>query len=133
MGTTVKYQQGDVILLKVTEEEFQAHLKENSHHNKEETLFGARKGLAVIALGEATGHKHAVNMKDMLKEVGITMYRPQWKETDVNAPIAIDIAGGSVMIDHEEHHSIEVPEGKYICRIVREFDHITGRSMNVAD
>ena len=61
----IKYQQGDVLLLKVNEETFKAN-QLNHRINKHETR-------AVLAEGEATGHYHAVYMDDLLKEAEITL------------------------------------------------------------
>ena len=39
----------------------------------------------------------------------------------------------TVTLTHEEHDPIDVPPGKYLVRIVQEFDHIAGRTRYVAD
>ena len=44
-----------------------------------------------------------------------------------------EVHNETVTLCHEEHNEIEIPPGKYVVRIVREFDHIAGRSRNVAD
>ena len=51
----------------------------------------------------------------------------------VDVPEAFEVCEETVVLTHEEHKPIELPPGKYIVKIVREFDHIAGRSRYVAD
>ena len=66
----IKHQQGDVILLKVSQAEFNAdrNLSQQLSHRTD-----THKTRAVLAEGEATGHYHAVYMDDMLDNAGITL------------------------------------------------------------
>ena len=118
-----KYQQGDVILLKVSEEEFNKtrNLKHRqSVHNKR----------AVLAEGEGTGHYHAVYLDDMLEDAEITLCKDnEYDRTNR----AIIVTGAPVKLKHEEHNTITLEPGYYLQRIVKEFDHISGVTRGVID
>ena len=117
-----KIQQGDVLLLKVTEEEFnQAKCKHHiSSHNKR----------AVLAEGEATGHYHAIYMEDMLKEAEVTLCKENEYDRTNRGVI---VTGAPVELKHEEHDTITLEPGFYLQRIVKEYDHISGIARRVAD
>ena len=51
----------------------------------------------------------------------------------VDVPEGFEVIGEVVTLKHEEHNPIELPPGKYVVKIVREFDHITRRAGYVAD
>ena len=117
----VKYQQGDVVLLQVSEEEFnKAKLRHQT--SKHETR-------AVLAEGEETGHYHAVYLNDMLKTAKVTLCKSN-EYTRGNEGI---IVKGKVDLKHEEHNTITIPEGFYLQKIVKEYDHMTGRTRGVID
>jgi hypothetical protein len=84
---------------------------------------------AVLAEGEETGHYHAVYMDDILKDAKITLCKPN-EYTRNNAGI---IVKGTIELRHEEHDTIRIPEGYYLQQIVKEHDHITGRTRGVMD
>ena len=126
-----KYQQGDVVMFKVDEEYF----NKNTRANKE-CRTGYNGGFdthAIVAFGEVTGHKHQVNMIDMVKEAGVTLSMGYNRKAGVDVPEGFEVHNNTVTITHEEHNPIDLPPGCYIVRIVREFDHIAGRSRYVAD
>ena len=113
----IKHQQGDVILLKVSEAEFNKDSNQLSHRTN------AHKTRAILAEGEATGHYHAVYMEDMLDNAGITLCQNR----------GIVVTGDSVELKHEEHDTITLEPGFYLQRIVKEYDHISGITRRVAD
>ena len=117
----IKYQQGDVLLLKVSKEEF---LKAQLNHQT-----SVHEVRAVLAEGEETGHYHAVYLNDMLNNSQITLCKPN-EYTRNNAGI---IVKGKIDLRHEEHDTITIPEGYYLQQIVKEHDHITGRTRGVMD
>ena len=129
-----KYQQGDVVMYKLNYEDFKEYNNENkgdsypinNYHGQSDTK-------AVLAFGEATGHKHQVNMADMVKEAGITLHMGTYQTAGEDVPAGFEVHNETVTICHEEHNPIDIPPGKYVVRIVREFDHIAGRSRYVAD
>ena len=126
-----KYQQGDVVMFKVDEKYF----NENTRANKECKVGyqGGKDEHAIVAFGEVTGHKHQVNMKDMVKEAGVTLSMGYNREAGIDVPEGFTVIDAPVTITHEEHKPVELPPGYYMVRIVREFDHIAGRSRYVAD
>ena len=119
----IKYQQGDVILQQVSEEEFNS-----STQIKYKTV--THKTRAVLAEGEATDHYHAVYMEDMLDNAGITLC----KKTEYDRQNrGIIVTGAPVELKHEEHDTITLEPGFYLQRIVKEYDHISGITRRVAD
>lgn len=78
-----------------------------------------KKGRAIVAYGEATGHCHEVigSGVEVYEENG-TLY--------VSAP-----SGGT--IKHEEHKPITLPPGDYQIGIVKEYDHFAEEARNVRD
>ena len=126
-----KYQQGDVVMFKVDQEYFE----KNTRHGEEyrSHYMGGKDQHAIVAFGEVTGHKHQVNMKDMAEEAGVTLSMGYNRTAGVDVPDGFQVIDAPVTITHEEHDPLELPPGNYIVRIVREFDHIAGRSGYVAD
>ena len=126
-----KYQQGDVVMFKVDDDSFEKNMdggtesivnyNTQSHNNP------------ILAFGEATGHIHQIRMKDMLEKAEVTLHMPRFREAGVDTPQGFEVREETVTLTHEEHDPIDVPPGKYLVRIVREFDHIAGRSRYVAD
>ena len=123
----IKHQQGDVILLKVSEAEF------NADRNLSQQLSyrtDTHKTRAVLAEGEATGHYHAVYMEDMLDNAGITLCANSEYDRQNRGII---VTGAAVELKHEEHDTITLEPGYYLQRIVKEYDHISGITRRVAD
>ena len=118
----VKYQQGDVLLLKVNEATFNAN-----EINYRTTQHDKR---AVLAEGEATDHYHAVYMDDLLEGAAITLCKDgeYSRQND-----GIIVTGAPVELRHEEHNTITLEPGYYLQRIVNEHDHISGITRRVAD
>ena len=127
----VKYQQGDVVMFKVDEEYFNDHTRTDIKYKI--GYSGGKDEHAIVAFGEVTGHKHQVNMKDMVKEAGVTLSMGYNREAGIDVPEGFTVIDAPVTITHEEHKPVELPPGYYMVRIVREFDHIAGRSRYVAD
>ena len=128
-----KYQQGDVVMFQVDTESFNKAIGD-PHSTREIAHYdGNTPTHAILAFGEATGHKHQVNMADMVKEAGVTLHMSSHRKAGEDVPVGFEVANETVTLRHEEHNPIEIPPGKYLVRIVREFDHIAGRSRYVAD
>jgi hypothetical protein len=125
-----KFQQGDVVMFQVDEAMFTKHCR-NGENNKD--YQGGTKTKAILAFGEVTGHTHRVNMEKMAEMAGVTLHMGYRGEAGKDVPQGFEVRGETVTLCHEEHNSIDIPPGKYIVRIVREFDHIAGRSRYVAD
>jgi len=126
-----KYQQGDVVMFKVDEKYFNEHTKANKECKV--AYSGGEDTHAIMAFGEVTGHKHQVNMKDMVEEAGVTLSMGYNSQAGVDVPEGFAVIDAPVTITHEEHDPVKLPPGYYMVRIVREFDHIAGRSQYVAD
>ena len=126
-----KYQQGDVVMFKVSDDCFERNTRSGKEHKVE--YHGKQPTHAIVAFGEVTGHTHQVNMANMLKEAGVTLNMGYRGEAGVDVPEGFVVHKESVTITHEEHKPVVLPPGNYVVRIVREFDHIAGRSRNVAD
>ena len=125
-----KYQQGDVVMLKVDDDYF----KDNVRSGEEVVSYNTQShNNPVLAFGEVTGHKHQIHMKDMLDKAEVTLHMGYRGDAGVDVPDAFEVCEETVVLTHEEHKPIELPPGKYIVKIVREFDHIAGRSRYVAD
>ena len=131
----IKYQQGDVVMYKLNDEDF----KEYSNENKGGEGYpinnykGQSNTKAVLAFGEVTGHTHRVEMSDMLKNAGVSLHMGYSKEAGIDVPEAFEVHNESVELQHEEHDTITLPPGNYVVKIVREFNHITRRAQYVAD
>ena len=119
----IKIQQGDVLLLKVTEEEFYDN-KNIQYTNK------VHNHRAVLAEGEATGHYHAIYMEDMLEDAGVTLCKGTEYDRQNRGVI---VTGAPVELKHEEHDTVTLEPGFYLQRIVKEYDHISGITRRVAD
>ena len=133
-----KFQQGDVVMFQVDDETFKQYSNgDNRNINKDSyqiaNYHGKTPTHAILAFGEATGHKHQVNMADMMKEAGVTLHMSYNGKAGEDVPSAFEVRNETVTLKHEEHNPIEIPPGKYVVRIVREFDHIAGRARYVAD
>ena len=126
-----KYQQGDVVMFKVDDDYFKSNTR-SGHANVVE-YHGKQPTHAIMAFGEVTGHTHQVNMANMLKDAGVTLHMGYNRKAGTDIPDGFVVQNEGVILTHEEHDPLELPPGKYIVRIVREFDHIAGRSTYVAD
>ena len=126
-----KYQQGDVVMFQVDDESFEKTMdggSANVHHYNTQS-----HNNPILAFGEATGHIHQIRMKDMLDKAEVTLHVNKFRTVGEDTPDGFEVREETVTLTHEEHDPIDVPPGKYIVRIVREFDHIAGRSRYVAD
>ena len=134
-----KYQQGDVVMFQVDDESFFKNVDTskqlNGTQNTELTVHYNTQSHnnPILAFGEATGHLHQIHMKDMLDAAEVTLHMHRFREAGKDTPEGFEVREETVTLTHEEHKPIDVPPGKYIVRIVREFDHIAGRSRYVAD
>ena len=130
-----KYQQGDVVMFQVDDATFKKAVGNKDFSENEQTVHynGHSNTHAILAFGEATGHKHQVNMADMVKEAGVTLHMGVYRTAGEDVPDGFEVHNETVTLCHEEHNEIEIPPGKYVVRIVREFDHIAGRARYVAD
>ena len=127
-----KYQQGDVVMFQVDNETFDKYANARGSDNSVNYNTQSHNN-PVLAFGEATGHLHQIHMKDMLDSAEVTLHMGWHREAGRDVPEAFEVREETVTLTHEEHNPLDVPPGKYVVRIVREFDHMTGRSRYVAD
>jgi len=127
-----KYQQGDVVMFQVDDETFDKYAKQNGGNNIIDYNTQSHNN-PILAFGEVTGHLHQIHMKDMLEAAEVTLHMGRWREAGKDVPEAFEVREETVTLTHEEHNPLVVPPGKYVVRIVREFDHIAGRSRYVTD
>tara|TARA_R110002124_G_C8612076_1_gene485422 strand:+ start:161 stop:589 length:429 start_codon:yes stop_codon:yes gene_type:complete len=129
-----KYQQGDVVMFQVDDETFERFSTQNGVNDKSVIDYNTQShNNPILAFGEVTGHLHQIHMKDMLEEAEVTLHMGRFREAGKDVPEAFEVREKTVTLTHEEHNPLDVPPGKYVVRIVREFDHIAGRSRYVAD
>ena len=130
-----KYQQGDVVMYKLNDEDFKTFSNENKAGESYPIVnyTGQTNTKAVFAFGEVTGHTHRVEMLDMLKNAGVSLHMDYNRKAGVDVPNAFEVHNESVELQHEEHDTITLPPGNYVVKIVREFNHITRRAQYVAD
>ena len=78
----------------------------------------------VLAQGEATGHHHALEVRDPA----------DWWKTEglgvVGGEIFLSLPVGGI-VTHQEHAKITLPSGKY--RVTRQREYSPGELRNVAD
>ena len=128
-----KYQQGDVVMFQVDDKAFEQRMNSRGNNSNIVHYNTQSHNNPVLALGEATGHIHQIRMKDMLEKAEVTIHMPRYRTAGEDTPAAFEVREETVTLTHEEHDPIDVPPGKYLVRIVQEFDHIAGRSRYVAD
>ncbi|GGT15948.1 hypothetical protein [Streptomyces chromofuscus] len=107
------YRQGDGLIVPVNEEAVPAHVTASPREPRD------ARGRLVLALGEVTGHAHAVvGPGELVREPGpfgpLLLHLPQ---------------GGRVV--HEEHAAIALPRGWY--RVIRQREYVPGSVRIVAD
>ena len=130
----IKYQQGDVVMYKLSDEDFKDYSNEDKGSQYDIVNYtGQTNTKAVFAFGEVTGHTHRVEMSEMLKDAGVSLHMDYNSEAGVDVPNAFEVHNESVELQHEEHDTITLPPGNYVVKIVREFNHITRRAQYVAD
>jgi len=142
-----KYQQGDVLFVEVPEGKWDFKQDGNkevmipsknkdqpyqSYGHKRESQSTKDVDVITVAHGEATGHTHSFRMSQQIPGVAITAYGGI-KTRVGDVPEFIKITGSPAVIKHEEHNALTIPVGHYRVGIVREFDHIAGRTRYVVD
>ncbi|MFJ3309965.1 hypothetical protein ACIPSA_44585 [Streptomyces sp. NPDC086549] len=107
------YRQGDVLIVPVTEEAVPSHVAAAPREPRD------GRGRLVLALGEVTGHAHAVlGPGELVREPGPF------------GPLLLRLPQGGRVV-HEEHAAIALPKGWY--RVVRQREYVPGSVRIVAD
>ncbi|WP_405939869.1 hypothetical protein OG338_27280 [Streptomyces sp. NBC_00726] len=107
------YRQGDVLIVPLEESAVPPHLLEAAGELRD------ARGRLVLALGEVTGHAHAVPGRGRLI-----------REGGVFGPMLLHLPEGGRVV-HEEHATIPLPQGWF--RVVRQREYAPGAVRIVAD
>ncbi|GGV22811.1 hypothetical protein GCM10010277_02010 [Streptomyces longisporoflavus] len=107
------YRQGDVLIVPVAESALPPHSADGPQEPRD------ARGRLVLALGEVTGHAHAVVGPGQLI-----------RESGPFGPMLLHLPDGGRVV-HEEHAAIPLPKGWY--RVVRQREYVPGSVRLVAD
>ena len=127
-----KYQQGDVLLVAVTEP-----IESDIRSECKIETGGDKDGKVILALGEATGHHHRFELNKLDPGVMVSTVHERYGGYGGSgyrrgASFYL-IEGGPATLYHEEHNPLTVPPGLYRRTIIREFDHISNSFRDVLD
>ena len=130
----IKYQQGDVVMYKLNDKDFEQYSNKDKGSNSAIVDYNTQSdNNPILAFGEVTGHTHQIDMSQMAKNAGVVLHMGYNREAGKDVPEAFEVLNETVELQHEEHDTIALPPGKYVVKIVREFNHITRRAQYVAD
>lgn len=107
------YRQGDVLIVPLAEDAVPAA----AHTARGESRDS--RGRLVLALGEVTGHAHAIPGPGTLI-----------REASVFGPLLLHLPTGGRVV-HEEHAPIALPKGWF--RVIRQREYVPGSVRVVAD
>ncbi|WP_374985173.1 hypothetical protein [Streptomyces fradiae] len=107
------YRQGDVLIVPLDEAAVPPHVVDAPQEPRD------ARGRLVLALGEVTGHAHAVPGPGRLL-----------REPGAFGPLLLHLPDGGRVV-HEEHAAIPLPKGWY--RVVRQREYVPGSVRIVAD
>ena len=140
--TYVKYQQGDVLMLRINDnpgmmKAFEKHNGRKTTHSRKNP---SESSVATLALGEATGHHHSIDvMQDDNEGVEVIRHFNSFGWNTRNnqglgdVPEYFEVNGCEATIKHQEHEPITLPSGIYRVRIVKEYDPFSNTVSGVAD
>lgn len=109
MKQNIQYRQGDVLL------ELVEAIPGTASKQK-------RSKRIILALGEATGHHHALELRDPAD---------WWKQGDGLTEEKFITVNCPARLTHQEHATVELPEGTY--RVTRQREYSPEEIRNVAD
>ncbi|MEW2356825.1 hypothetical protein [Spirillospora sp. NPDC029432] len=107
------YRQGDILILPVPETDVPQAVRDLPPAPRD------GRGRMVLALGEATGHAHAIAAPGSLL-----------KDGDPLTPDHLHLPSGG-RLAHEEHAEITLPKGWF--RVIRQREYVPGAVRVVAD
>ncbi|WP_353946894.1 hypothetical protein ABII15_38235 [Streptomyces sp. HUAS MG91] len=107
------YRQGDVLIVPLAEGAVPAHVRDAQDEPRD------ARGRLVLALGEVTGHAHAVVGPGRLV-----------REPGPFGPLLLQLPDGGRVV-HEEHAAIPLPKGWF--RVIRQREYVPGSVRIVAD
>ncbi|AYL40177.1 hypothetical protein ACFTZ8_15550 [Streptomyces fungicidicus] len=107
------YRQGDVLIVPVADGAVPSHVPDAPREPRD------GRGRLVLALGEVTGHAHAVvGRGELVREPG------------PYGPFLLHLPDGGRVV-HEEHAAITLPQGWF--RVIRQREYVPGSVRLVAD
>lgn len=107
------FRQGDVLIVPVAETAVPAHVAQAPKERRD------GRGRLVLALGEVTGHAHAVvGPGELIREPGPL------------GPMLLHLPKGGRVV-HEEHAVVTLPTGWF--RVIRQREYVPGSVRIVAD
>ncbi|MGV9345964.1 hypothetical protein ACWDSD_14315 [Streptomyces spiralis] len=107
------YRQGDVLIVPVADDAVPPHVTRAPKEPRD------ARGRMVLALGEVTGHAHAVvGPGELIREPGAF------------GPLLLHLPEGGRVV-HEEHGAITLPKGWF--RVIRQREYVPGSVRIVAD
>ncbi|MEV0247625.1 hypothetical protein AB0H76_13620 [Nocardia sp. NPDC050712] len=107
------FRQGDVLIMPITKESVPERFQAESGEPRD------GRGRLVLALGEVTGHAHALSAPGRLIRTGTA-----------TAPKLLHLPEGGRLV-HEEHAPIALPKGWY--RVIRQREYVPGSVRVIAD
>jgi hypothetical protein len=107
------YRQGDILILPIAEAAVPRAVRALPPAPRD------GRGRMVLALGEATGHAHAIAAPGELL-----------RDPDPLVPDHLHLPSGGLLV-HEEHGSISLPTGWF--RVIRQREYVPGAVRVVAD
>lgn len=107
------YRQGDVLIVPIEESALPPGIAQAPRDPRD------ARGRLVLALGEVTGHAHAVVGPGLLI-----------REPDPFGSMLLQLPDGGRVV-HEEHAAIPLPKGWY--RVIRQREYVPGSVRVVAD
>jgi hypothetical protein len=117
-------QQGDVTFTLVCGPSRRQTEKTGNHYHREKAKRQDERGW-LLALGETTGHAHAVPTAP-----GIEVFQGRWS----NEPDELLVPEGmEARVNHEEHGTVTLGPGLWEIGRVQAFDYTNSRNVNVID
>ncbi|MBL7496294.1 hypothetical protein I6A84_19660 [Frankia sp. CNm7] len=107
------YRQGDILILPVLEQDVPDSARDLPSAPRDD------RGRLVLALGEATGHAHAIAGPGTLLRASAPL-----------VPDYLHLPSGGRLV-HEEHAPISLPKGWF--RVIRQREYVPGAVRVVAD
>lgn len=133
-NNTEWYQQGDVIIEPLSVRGLKFPDQGKTMERKDSRGY-------LLALGEVTGHAHALNMGMGPDLEGLEVVEAPQKvlvlrdgtEEQEEVRYFIRVKSSGAQLRHEEHGVITLPPGEYLVRGVREYDHFAEEARRVID
>ena len=87
---------------------------------KQGEVKGKKLNHLILAKGEKTGHHHTITQGNA------ELYEHE-------GTLFLKVLSDKAELTHQEHKTIEIPQGEYEIGIVKEYNHFAEEARNVAD